>query len=309
MRRPAFLALLLAVALPSGGRAAAPTAEDAAAVAAFFASSVPLASASVAVQDVEAPPAVAAAATHALRAELFRLGISVVRPGADADYDLRSLIVPDVPRAAWLASLWRKSDGGLAATYTRALTEREAVAPVTPHGGDSAGRRWKVSAGPHFRGRTIGWVAGYTWACPTRRWEAGVDAGGYSDSTKTSVLGVTTTNRLEVLHVRFHASRLRPVSTIRFLEGWLPSGLVLRGGAGVALVQVQNRVHIEGVPGGAFERENGKTAYLRPVFLGAFRHSLTRRLGAEVGAEWVPDLIGPGDVNLAGFAGSVRLLF
>lgn len=117
------------LALAGPAQAAAPYSQDAAAVAAFFASSVTLTTAKVAVHDVEGAADVAGPATLALRAALLKLGVGVVRPESNPDYDLRGMVSGGYYDKVWLSSLWQRSDGRMLAAYDRKLSEPDAAPP------------------------------------------------------------------------------------------------------------------------------------------------------------------------------------
>jgi len=311
---------ILAAATPA--RAVPLYTEDAAAVAAFFASSVPLTAAKVAVHDIEGPAELAEPAAHALRVELFRLGVPVVWPDAAADYDLRGIIVAGP--AVWRSSLWRKSDGGLAAVYDRALGPAsppakpavEAAASVPEPGRQARPRPWRFLLGVNLRDSRASWLAGAVWACPTGRWEAGLDFGNFSDNSQTHKPGnfvgqlALARHSYDVWHFRLKAGGLTRVSGYPFLAGWLPRKGLLRAGAGAALVRVTDKVSRDAINLVAgLDYPATKTTYLRPVLEAGFRLPVSARLGFDAGLEWMPAIRGAENSDFGGFASSVRVMF
>ncbi|TPW20603.1 MAG: hypothetical protein FD126_1523 [Elusimicrobia bacterium] len=329
--------LLMAVgmlALAAPARAAAPYAQDAAAVAAFFASSVTLAGAKVAVHDVEGAADVAGPATHALRAALLKLGVGVVRPEANADYDLRGIISGGYYDKVWLSSLWQRSEGRMLAAYDRILGEPYAEpAPlesksaagiadpnaVTSDGGPARevrARQWRVSGGASIRERGVHPIVGGSWATKSRKWEGQLEVGQFTDRRTVYFrppvpnLPAEAKHFLDIWRVDAKVSGLAHAGSYEFLNGWVPRNWILRATGGLALVHVVDTVSVSGptvVP--PLEGLVTHTSHLNPIVELGFRIPASHRFHFDVGAEWMPDITGPDDVNFGGFATNVRLLF
>lgn len=320
------------LALAGPARAAAPYAEDAAAVAAFFASSVTLTTAKVAVHDVDGPGSVAGPAAFALRAALLKLGVAVVRPEAGPDYDVRGLISADNAKKVWLNSLWQRSDGRMLAAYDRTLgdphpaaslvktadriPDPQVIASDVGAADDAPVRRWRASLGANIQERGVSPMLGGFFASRTGKWEAGLEFAKSADRRVVYFQPVGPNqpaqahHSIDVWQLRAKASALTAAGAYGFLHGWVPRKWILRATGGLALVHTRDTVSVSGptvIP--PLEGLRTHTNYLNPIGELGFRIPASQRFHIDAGVEWMPTIVGPDNFNFGGFATNARILF